>query len=416
MKRSILVILLASISLFSFTQTAEKLRVIANALSNFQNYQSICQYTFSVPFGDTLTVECAITTRKVPDDGLCGFYYNVETSDSYRGELFTDFFMYFDSAVYSSYKNTVEKTSYADSPSQFFDLKLEGGFAPAIQRRSPLYNLMNYELAKQVNQILEEPELIVSEMPDTLINQEKCSRFLVKSGKTNPKFNPSAPVKREMKINMELCFSHSGFYPVFYKQEVLTNTFNSLEIASFTGTKVDFNLNENYFSEDNLLPEGWENEEGEEKDNRKQRADLVGTIAPDWQLPVLGKDEVYSSDRIRGKYALLEFTATWCGHCFEAAKMMNRLEDEFENNENIIILSIYSSDLDKKESIEKFAEKLNVRSTILYSATEVGNQYQVFGYPKFFLVSPEGKIIEHIQGFGPEVEKKLIDAISLLTE
>jgi thioredoxin-related protein len=96
--------------------------------------------------------------------------------------------------------------------------------------------------------------------------------------------------------------------------------------------------------------------------------------------------------------------------------MMNRFEDEFKNAGNIEILSIYSSDIDKKESIERFVNKLNSKSTILYAASNVGKSYNVKGYPKFFIISPEGEVIRYFRGYSLNVEKDIIDTLSKLIE
>lgn len=411
-------------SLFSFiivctcvaasAQIKTNLENISHKLSSFRNYSSICEYTFSMPFGDTLMFESLIVLHKLPKNNICEFNYNFEISESYRGELFGDFSMYFDSTVYNSYKGVVEKTSYSESPSQFMDLKLDMGVAPAIQRRHVLYYITPYQLSEIIENFIADTTLLISQEPDTIINRDTCLRFLVKSGNTRPEFKSATPSKEVNKQITELCFNSSSLYPVYYKKDTRTKMINSLEIAFFKDTKTNFSLKENYFSEENLLPRGWKNPEVI-KENENSTT-LLGEKAPKWNLPVLGKNEYYSSDSIQEKYALLEFTATWCAHCWEAAKMMNRLEDQFKNYENIELLSIYSSNQDDKESIERFVEKLNIKSTILYSASSVGEKYCVKGYPQFFIISPSGEVINYFRGYGPSVEKNIIDVFHKFTE
>ena len=416
MKKSIFIILFSCTSLISWSQAKEQLKEIANELNTFQTYRTTCEFSYSIPFGDTLTVESLIVIRKVPEDKLCGFYYDFETGESYRGEKFSDFSMYFDSTVYTSYKGVVKKTGYSESPSQFIDLKLKGGFVPAIQRRSSFFHITPYEFAKMIENIVHDNTMNISHKPDTLINQDTCLRFLIESGNTNTHTNFSAASKGENKLTVELCFDKSAFYPVYYKKEFLTSFVNSLEIALFRDTEINFNLKEDYFTEKNLLPAGWDKPERTPEKEKTDPTVLPGKKAPEWSLPVLGKNEIYSSESIKGKCTLLEFTATWCGHCWEAAKMMNRLEDTFKNAEHIELISIYSSDQDNQKSIKRFVKKLNPKSTILYDASAVGKKYFVYGYPAFFIISPRGKIIKVIPGYGPTVEQDIIDELFKFTE
>jgi thiol-disulfide isomerase/thioredoxin len=139
---------------------------------------------------------------------------------------------------------------------------------------------------------------------------------------------------------------------------------------------------------------------------------LIGQTAPEWKLPILGKDEILSDKDLLGKYILLEFTATWCSSCIPAAEMMNRLEDKLKSVENVAIVSIFSSRVDTKDGILKFVEKNNLRSTVLYSATEVEKKYHISSYPNFLIVSPKGKVLIYYHGFNETVEKNIFSMLS----
>ena len=409
MKKHIITLLLIIYYLTSYAQPAQKLKTIANALKEFQTYQTDCKYTFSIPYGDTLTFEMRMVTKKVPANWLCDFYYDFETAEKYRNDKFNDFSIYFDSTVYSSYKGVVKKTTYKESPSQFVDIKMHGGLVPAIQHRPAIYSKTPYEIAKQIDKWIKNSLMQIVQKPDTVINGNTCLRFIVKSGKGESKY----PVKREF-VKYDLCFDRTEYYPVFYKKEFLTSTINSLEIASFTNTTVNVDLPSDYFTEKNLLPEKLTGGKKVQEKEKYSPTDLVGRKIPVWQLPVFNQNKMYSTDNLEGKVTLLEFTATWCGHCYEAAKMMNRIQKKFKNNKRVEIVSIYSSDLDTEQSVERFHKKnVNPNLTVLYPAVEMVKQYHVNGYPAFFIVSPEGIVLKAFSGYGPTVEK---DIVNILTE
>ena len=59
---------------------------------------------------------------------------------------------------------------------------------------------------------------------------------------------------------------------------------------------------------------------------------------------------------------------------------------------------------------------MNAKSIILYDAVATGEKYGVYGYPAFFIVSPEGKVIKHFSGFGPSLEQEIIEAMTGFTK
>ena len=412
MKKSIIAILFICISFNSFTQTNDKLIKIAKGLRSNNTYQTNCNYTFSMPFGDALNFECLIVTQQIPNDTLCGFYYNFETNENFRNENFGDFSMYFKNTVYNSYKGKVKKITFEEKPDAFVDLKMGGGYRPAIQRSPQLYNITPYQLAKKINDIIEERNSTIIQMPDTTIMQEACLRFIIKT--ENESIAPGSVNKIIVKSSIELCFDKLNLYPVYYKNDVKSDYMNHYQIAYFSNTKINLPLSDKYFSEENLLPKNWQVENTPVMN--KNPSSLIGEKAPDWNLPILDKNENLSNNDLKGKYLLLEFTATWCAHCIEAAEMMNRLEEQFGNTDKVAILSIFSSNIDKKGGIKKFAEKHNLKSTILYSASEVGEKFQVYGYPNFVVISPEGKVFMNFPGYSVGVEKNIINVLSELTK
>lgn len=402
MKISIIAILFICLSFNSFAQTRDKLKVIAEELGNYSTYETNCNYTFSMPFGDALNFESTIITEQIPTDTLAGCYYNFSINEKFRSKEFGDFYTYFKNAVYNSYQGVVKKTSFEEKPDAFVDLRIGNGYRPAIQRSPQLYYITPYQLAIKINESIKDSNSKIIQMPDTTVLNKECLRYIII---TNHNIS---------KINLELCFDKSHLYPVYYKKDVKNDFMNQYQIAYFSNTKVNFPLPDNYFSEENLLPKNWQNENSLAMN--KNPGNLIGEKAPDWSLPILGKNEKLSNNDLKGKYILLEFTATWCAHCIEAAKMMNRLEDQFGDSENVALLSIFSSDIDKKEGIQKFAKKFNLKSTILYSASEIGEKFQVYSYPNFIIISPEGNVFMNFPGYSVGVEKNVINVLTKLIE
>lgn len=412
MRKSIIVILFICLSFDSFTQPKDNLRAIAKELSSYQNYQSTGDYTLSMPFGDPVHYVAAVALQKVPSDTLCGFYYNFEINENERGEACHDFAIYFNNSVYNSYEGKVKKISLFDKPEAFKDMKIGDATRPAIQHSPVFYQITPYILAQEINKIMGDDTAIISQKPDTIINEDTCSRFLLKTETPNS----SDAGNTHINVTYELCFHKSGLYPVYYKKDIKSSFINSFQEAHFSNTKVNSSLLPNYFSEDNLLPKDWANPNRPVEKEKMNPSNLIGQNAPDWSLPVLGKEEYLTNKSLIGKYVLMDFTATWCIHCIKSVEMVNRLEDKFKNSKNIAILSIFSSNIDKKEGVLTFANKLDLHSTILYSASQVGERYYITSYPNFFIISPKGKVLMNFPGYNETLEKNIINVLSEFAE
>lgn len=410
MRKIFIGLVLACISFISYSQPKTLLRSIADKLDSYQDYQSYCYYTFSFPFGDPMSIESDIILQKVPNDTLLGYYYHYKTNENFTNE-FGDFCLFFNKTVYSSYKDKVTKTSFSEKPEAFKRIKFgDDIYKPAIHDSHQLCFVTPYKLANVINEAIDNPESKIIQKKDTVIRNEICSKFVLKVH--NGGIDPSSRKGNEMDIKStyELCFHKEELHPVFYRKDVESSFVNTFQYALFTESKVNAGLEPNYFSEENLLIEGWEKKSNSIKE--KNSDELIGKTAPNWNLPVLGKNEMFSNKDFLGKYILLEFTATWCGHCIEAAKMMNRLEDRFKENDNLLIISIFSSDIDKEDGIQRFVDKYDLRSIVLHSATEVGKKYFVKGYPNFFIISPKGNVLMNFGGYGKSVESNITSILS----
>lgn len=101
-----------------------------------------------------------------------------------------------------------------------------------------------------------------------------------------------------------------------------------------------------------------------------------------------------------GKYILLDFTSTNCGPCIFSIDELKNISKEYSDSLNIIS---FSAD----NSMEVWKKGLKRDSPIwpclwdgkgAYSETML--KYGVSGYPTFFLLNPDGKIISAWSGYG----------------
>jgi peroxiredoxin len=105
------------------------------------------------------------------------------------------------------------------------------------------------------------------------------------------------------------------------------------------------------------------------------------------------------------KAVLLNFTATFCGPCWSTYTPMNDLQKKYEDELQIIVIHLDSN----KSKWYKLAEKYNVKSDLvsIWSSEitkKIFDEYQVDGFPFFYLINKEGIVCE--KWFGNN-EKKL---------
>jgi thiol-disulfide isomerase/thioredoxin len=398
MKRTIIILLLTAVYGLSNGQLLMRnayqfpqLKLIADKLNAITDYQADCEFVFVSPMQGTSHSASTLITLKVPNDTLCGFYYYFKTHDQFKA-MGGDFIAYFNNAFYESRNKAINKTSLFEEPERFKETKFGNGYYPAIHRSTLYLQFTPLELSKFINKSLADNDVIILQRPDTLIGGKYCIKYVIKTN------NSTSPP------NTELCFQKETFFPVYYKSNSDGYDPQYL-IGTLSNTKVDQPLPANYFSEDNLFGRKLGKNNKEIKHNQLK----IGTDVPDWELPILGRMIKLSSKELRGKYTLLEFTGTWCIHCLDAVKMMNRLEDEFKGNNKLAILSVFSTDIDDVEKITKFANEQKIKSTILHSAKSVGDKYYVIGYPTFFIIDPTGKLVLTISGFRQDIENEIVN-------
>jgi thiol-disulfide isomerase/thioredoxin len=398
MKKLTTFLTLSILSIGINAQTENLLKSVADKLVSLQDYQTHCVYTFVIPYGGAITVEAEMITQKNEKDTLCGFYYSFKTKEQYK-DVFGDFTLYFKQAVYQSYKGVVEVTRFSDNPEAFKYRRLSYGIVAPIHKSPQLFGKTPYQIGKLILATLKDENSNIICNSDTLIGNDSCLQFSLE-----------VPNQFGGGTIYELAFHKQEFYPISVREKYYNNNkelSDQYTLTRYSNTKINSNLSSVFFNEENLLGRGWKTKTYKVSDSKTEN--LIGKQAPAWSLPILGKNDSLSSESLKGKFVLLEFTATWCGHCIEAAKFMNIVEETFNDSTNIAIISIFSNKYDKTENILSFVTKNNTISTVLYNAKNLEEFYYITGYPQFYLISPEGKILKSYPGYSVSFNEEILN-------
>lgn len=132
-----------------------------------------------------------------------------------------------------------------------------------------------------------------------------------------------------------------------------------------------------------------------QKELSRQKRSAIGEQAYDFILnDIYGKQ--YKLSDYKGKYILLEFSASWCGWCKKEIPFLKQIYDKQKNNQEFAILTINLDE--KKETWENDVKKDNlpwpVISDLKAFKSEVAQAFNIHGIPMIYLIDKNGRIID----------------------
>ena len=121
-----------------------------------------------------------------------------------------------------------------------------------------------------------------------------------------------------------------------------------------------------------------------------------GAPTPDFSIPTLEGKKISLKD-LRGKTVFLNFWATWCVPCREEMPAMEKLYQEYKDN-NFVVLAVNVKD--RKQEALTFIKELKLTYPVaLDPEAEVAQLYGAWGLPTTYLIGPKGEGLA--RGWGP---------------
>ncbi|WP_047986218.1 thiol-disulfide oxidoreductase ResA [Ornithinibacillus californiensis] len=125
----------------------------------------------------------------------------------------------------------------------------------------------------------------------------------------------------------------------------------------------------------------------------------VGDTAPDFQLNQINNYNDLETVRLSdfsGKGVMLNFWGTWCKPCEEEMPYMQALYPEYQEKG----VEIIAVNLDATEFVvDKFIDKYDLTFPVPHDTKDqVRDLYKVGPLPSTFFISPEGEIVEVVEG------------------
>jgi thiol-disulfide isomerase/thioredoxin len=128
--------------------------------------------------------------------------------------------------------------------------------------------------------------------------------------------------------------------------------------------------------------------------------DVDSNVVVDTQL-LVGLDGQTSTLTKPDKPTLIYFFAPWCKVC-----SLNIGNLEYLNQDKINIVRV-ALDYSNAEAVQYFAEKHNISSQILLGHEGLKRQFQIQGYPTYYILDNRQKVISKSYGYSTALGLKL---------
>ena len=120
----------------------------------------------------------------------------------------------------------------------------------------------------------------------------------------------------------------------------------------------------------------------------------AGMPAPDFTYPDI-YSLIHSLSDFKGQYVYIDVWATWCGPCIAEQPYLEKIEEEYADNENILFMGV-------PIDADKAAWKKMVKEKEMYGVqliaedawnSKINQDYLIKGIPRFILVDPDGNLV-----------------------
>ncbi len=100
--------------------------------------------------------------------------------------------------------------------------------------------------------------------------------------------------------------------------------------------------------------------------------------------------DTITKEDLRGKTAVINFWATWCGPCRREIPHLNSLVDKFSHNSSVIFIAISDENPVK---VKRFVEKNEFKYIVCAGGKDMFKEYNIYGIPVHMIISPSGYIV-----------------------
>jgi thiol-disulfide isomerase/thioredoxin len=140
-------------------------------------------------------------------------------------------------------------------------------------------------------------------------------------------------------------------------------------------------------------------------------SDLVGKIAPDVRLALLGGGR-FNLAELKGHVVVLDFWASWCGPCMQAMPQVDAAVEEYaDRGVKLVAVNMQEDQTAASGALERLKIHPAVALDVDGAAAE---HYQVTAIPQTVVIDAEGKVAQVFVGSGDDLSNQIRAAIKKL--
>lgn len=118
-----------------------------------------------------------------------------------------------------------------------------------------------------------------------------------------------------------------------------------------------------------------------------------GTNIPNLTLPTLSGTSSSLQWPAAHDKTLVYFFAPWCSVCRISMPGLNTLPD----NQSVRVIAI-ALDYETREEVSRFVNEVGFKQEVLMGNSDIRNQFNITGYPSYYVLDREGKVIHQDRG------------------
>lgn len=140
------------------------------------------------------------------------------------------------------------------------------------------------------------------------------------------------------------------------------------------------------------------------------KSKLEGKPAPAFDLAVIHGDGPGSTEKLKGKVAIVEFWATWCPACRATHERLTEFQKKHAGKVNVVAIS------DEEEAeLQAYAKQMQPGFTLLQDKAKTTQEpWLVSAIPEIAVLDKDGKVVFATIGAGTYLEEALAVAEKLI--
>ena len=142
---------------------------------------------------------------------------------------------------------------------------------------------------------------------------------------------------------------------------------------------------------------------------------LTGSVAKDFELPLLDGGTFKLSDH-RGKHTvILDFWASWCQPCRDSLPSMLKVLKELDDD-SVVFLAVNAGET--KGVAQHFLDETGLKLTVAMDPNQdVADQFKVKSIPQTVVIGKNGEVMQVHVGYSEDMERDfLIELKAILAE